>query len=257
MFNFDCDWLKATAYEKDLDLGGDYVCLSDFTPAISAILDPKGQKDASYVGYLAQTLATEYWILHHVNDLDFVGVTGYRRYPIFDYRSHAIAEPHVYAKAASETVWALTSGVSVKAICDVLDSHDLILPKQLTFGKSVKIQYLETQDAAIWNAFIQGIAELAPEYRNKLNWFDQACAFSAFGPMGLTPLNAYKDYADTYFKVVDFIVKNVPDCFVVRDGGARYKTDRWVGYLAERFYPFFIFANEMTPFEVNTVELFE
>jgi hypothetical protein len=256
-FNFDCDWARATAYEKGLDLGGDYICLSDSTPNISRLLDRDGNFEEAYVGYLAQTLATEYWILNHVHDLDFVGVTGYRRYPMFDYRSHSISAPLVHARATSEVVAALTSGVNPEAIHDALSRYDLILPKQLAFDKSVKSQYLETQDAAVWEAFMDGIAELAPEYKNKLNWFDEAYSFSAFGPMGLAPLNAYKEYADIYFKIVAFILKNVPNCFVVRDRSARYKTDRWIGYLAERFYPFFIFANGMTPFEVNTVELFE
>jgi hypothetical protein len=257
MFNFDCDWTQATAYERNLDLGGEYICLSDFTPAISSILSRDGKSDEAHVGYLAQTLATEYWILNHVNGPDFVGVTGYRRYPVFNYRSNFIPEPHVVAHATRENITALTDGVDRKNVRDLLGLYDVILPKKLAFNKSVKSQYLDTQDAVIWEAFIDAIAELAPEYRNKLNWFDLTYSLSAFGPMGLTPLKAYKEYADIYFRIVRFIVSNVPDCFVAKDSSARYKTDRWVGFLAERFYPFFIFANRMTSFEVNTIELVE
>ena len=257
LFNFGCEWTQATAYEKNLDLGGKYVCVSDFTPEISTILNVGASRDAAYVGYLAQTLATDYWVLNHVNGLDYVGVTGYRRYPIFDYQSHAIPVPYAYARATDEALAALTSGVDQQLIRDVLATHDAILPKKLAFDRSVKAQYLQTQDAGIWNAFIDGLSQLAPEYSSKLSWFDDARAFNAFGPMGLTPLGAYKEYADLYFRIVAFIVRNVPNCFAVRDERARYRTDRWVGFLAERFYPFFIFANAMSTFEVNTVELFE
>lgn len=256
-FNFESEWVVATAYEKNLALGGDYICLSDYQPSIAQIFRSHTQ-DPERIGYLAQTIATEYWILHHLHDIDYVGVTGYRRYAKFAEVPTGKSQALQTCRANQLSVNLLTDNNALKAIHEALVVHDVIVPRGLYFGKSIREQFLHPdQLETVWDAFIEAVAEILPQYRRYLPWFDSHHLSHFFGPMGMTPLGMYKEYADIYIKIVDYILRNVRNPFIVIDPLAQTKTDRWVGYLAERFYAFFLHVNAVRKFEVPVVLLEE
>lgn len=252
-FNFSSEWCKATHFEKDLDIGGPSICLSDFSENISNLFAAEAVNQER-VGYLAQTIAAEYWILHNVHDVDYVGVTGYRRYAEFaktpDRKTRAIRNEQVNDRFLAE----LTGRSAREAIEQVMAVHDVIVPKSMYFGQTISEQYLNSnQLEPVWGAFLEGIAQTTPEYKDKLNWFDLHQPSHFFGPMGMNPIGLFKEYADAYLKVVKFVLENTADPFHVLDWGNQNRSDRWMGFLAERFYPFFLYANRISKFEVPVV----
>ncbi len=253
-FHADSSWQARAAYEPQLDLGGDYICTSEFAPNIAELLPGGEQVDPFRVGYLAQTIATEYWILHHLRDVRYVGVTGYRRYPLFAH-DRCDVRPVIPARPTPENLQAIGSDAHIAVMESILAVHDVIVPRALTHPLSVRDQYLEEQLQSTWDLFIDCVAEVVPEHRHLLPWFDLTFTASFCGPMGMTPLGIFKEYADSYARIVSLMCQRAERPFVVVDPNARMKTDRWIGYLAERYYPFFLFANRLTTFQVPTVYL--
>ena len=82
-FNESSSLVTLTGYEPNLSLENEYICLENFEKNVRALLPNPIEFSSERVGYLFQTVATEYWILNYVNDVHFFCVTGYSRYPIF------------------------------------------------------------------------------------------------------------------------------------------------------------------------------
>lgn len=252
-FNHDSAWVKLTGYEKDLDIGCDYLCLENFENNVRNLL-PDGEKyDNKRVGYLFQTIATEYWVLKYLKDVKYIGISGYRRYPFFRY-SRADQQPTLNIQASDENLEVLTSPENLAVIEKILGVYDVIIPKRIHFPCSVADQFIQAHKIPeIWFLFIACIAEVAPEYKSKLGWFDMAFSANYCGPMGMNPLGLFKEYSDTYFKILSMVLKNCSDPWALSDPNApiTHISDRWMGFLAERFYPFFLFANKISTFEVQ------
>ncbi|HQT89636.1 MAG TPA: DUF4422 domain-containing protein [Acidiphilium sp.] len=253
-FDSTSSWVARTGFERNLDLDGDYICTGATTPNIAELLPPIERGDEYRVGYLAQTIATEYWILHHVHDIDYVGVTGYRRYPLF-LHDRGDQNALIHTQATPETMQAICGTHHLPVMASVLSTYDVIVPRALTFAVSVKEQYLVSQIKTIWELFIDCIGDVVPQFKRYLRWFDLTYTSLYFGPMGMTPLGLFKEYADSYAKIVALMCIRAEKPFLVIDEAARYRTDRWIGYLAERYYPFFLFASKVTSFQVPTVFL--
>jgi hypothetical protein len=253
-FNLESDWVTPTGYESDLNLGMPYTCLSAFEPSIKDILPPAERQPETRVGYLGQTISTEYWILKHVTDINYVGVTGYRRYPMM---SHNWSEkmPIIETIANKENLSTITNNGHIAIMNDVLNVYDVIVPRALYFPVSIEDQYLESQRKDLWLLFIACLVEVVPEYKYKINWFKISYNNFFFGPMGMTPLGIFKEYADIYSRIIALMCQRAEFPFVPMDQNAIMKTDRWVGYLAERFYPFFLFVNKLSYYNVPTIYL--
>lgn len=253
-FDSTSSWVARTAFERNLDLDGGYICTGAAIPNIAELLPPIERVDEYRIGYLAQTIATEYWILYHVHDVEYVGVTGYRRYPLF-LHDRCDQHPLINAQATPETMQLICGDNHLPVMEAILSVHDVITPRALTFTASVKDQYLASQIRSIWELFIDCIAEIAPQFKRYFGWFELTYTSLFFGPMGMTPLGLFKEYADSYAMIVALMCMRAEKPFLVIDETARYRTDRWIGYLAERYYPFFLFANKVTSFQVPTVFL--
>ncbi len=256
-FNFisDSDWVFPTAYEKNLDIGTPYICLSDSPRTISEIFG--NNLGLSEVGYYAQTIALEYWILHNLVDVDYVGVTGYRRYA--DFRNKKLKIPQKNfpkLSATDQNLKSLVSNQNKKYINNILEFYDVIIPTQFNFRISVKNQFLDCgQIPEIWDAFINAINAVTPEHNAYLNWFDFPQPVHFCGPMGLTRIDIFKSYIANYIEIIKFILLNVESPFKVLDVAAETKSDRWIGYLGERYYAFFLYAINAKRFEIPAVRL--
>jgi hypothetical protein len=253
--NFESDWAIPCAFEKNIDMGGPYLCQGDFSPNLESLLPPNEQGDEFRTGYLGQTICAEHWILHHLRDVDYVGVTGYRRYPHFaaNPREHV---PSYQTEPTLEAVKALTGPAALARALEVLKVYDVITVcrehKPWTMGE----QYLgEKQIAEIWWLFLECVAAVAPEYKKHMAWFDMNHHHIFCGPMGLTPIGMFREYADIYLQIITLICNNVEQPFRITDPNHTSKSDRWIGYLAERFYPYFLFVNRVNAYEVPMVLL--
>ena len=83
IFNDTSSLVTLTEYEPNLALRHEYIYLEDFECNARDLLTCAKNFSSERVGYLFQTIATGYWILNYVTDVKYMGVTGYRRYPIF------------------------------------------------------------------------------------------------------------------------------------------------------------------------------
>lgn len=248
------EWIIPTAYESDLDLGLEYLCLGNAKPNISEILPDTEKKDEYRIGYLAQTIALEYWILHHLHNADYVGVTGYRRYPLF-HSPPSFTSPVVSAEANKDVIKFIEDENQLQNILNIVQVFDVITPLSIPLSKTVREQFIEAHPKKIWDLFIECIVEICPEYKKKINWFNIQNNNIYFGPMGMTKLSIFKEYADSYIKIVSMMCQRANDLFIVDNRNIQLRDDRWIGYLAERYYPFFLFANNLTSFQVPTLFL--
>jgi hypothetical protein len=96
---------------------------------------------------------------------------------------------------------------------------------------------------------------VGPEYKRRMAWFDMNHNNIFCGPMGLTPIGMFREYAEIYLKIIEAICQAAPDPFRIIDPKHSSKSDRWIGYLAERFYPYFLFVNHVNAYEVPMVLL--
>jgi len=253
-FPFGNEWIIPTCFERNLDIGGNYICLNDTQPNISELLPKNESIDEYRVGYLAQTIAVEYWILKHIHDLDYVGVTGYRRYPLFNFNPELTA-PVISIEANNESLQTIANQTQIDHAKNILQVYDAITPRSIYFTGSVREQFIESQPKEIWELFLECINEVTPEFSNRIKWFDIEKNSIYFGPMGMTPLKIFKEYADSYSKIVSLMCQRASNPFILNDESTRMKTDRWIGYLAERYYPFFLFCNKITTYQVPTLFL--
>ena len=250
----DSTWVVPTIYENRPNLIENAICLSEKTPSIRSLFKDLEPLDDDKIGYLSQTIATEYWILKHLKEVDYVGVTGYRRYPHFKHDRTNPAEGFG-APATADNLAILTHDSHLALINEIFTIYDVITIRKIHCGGSVKSQFLETQRADIWEHFIASIARTIPEYKPWLGWFELENQCHFCGPMGLTPLAMFKDYADMYMRIITDMLKHVESPFLCLDERAQAKTDRWIGYLAERFYPFFLFVNNVKTYQVPMILL--
>lgn len=250
----DSTWVIPTVYENRPGLVEGAVCLSSYTPSIRSLFSAFEPFDDDRIGYLSQTIAAEYWILHHLKDVDYVGVTGYRRYPHFRHDKTNPAAGFA-APATPDNLAILTNGGLLPLINEIFDTYEAITIRKIHCGGSIKSQFLISQREDIWNHFIDSIATVVPEYKRWLGWFELENDCHFCGPMGLTPLPMFKEYADMYMRIITHMLRSVENPFLCLDEHAPSKTDRWIGYMAERFYPFFLFVNNVKTYQVPMIML--
>ena len=248
--------MYATKYEEDIDVGGEAICLSSYSPSIAEIFNGF-ENDQHRIGYYAQTMATEYWVLKHKIEADYVGVSGYRRYPIFNPNIN-FENPVTHIECSEKNLKILSDESNLEFASDILKYYDVIIPKNLEFRISLRDQFLKSgQSIEIWDAFISATSSINLEYKKNIGWFDLPQYSHYFGPAGLTPLGMYKEYANEYFEIVKFILNSISNPFIIIDPASSAKSDRWIGYLAERFYPFFLHMRKASKFQLPVALLCE
>lgn len=254
-FVADSEWVALTGYEHGLNLGSDYICLGDYEKNVRVLLPENFQYSMERVGYLFQTLATDYWILHNVFDTEFVGVTGYRRYAHFS--SPANERRHeLTAVASDKNLRALTNQNIKRKLIQIMGVFDVIAPRRTPFGCSVATQFIvSTKLPEIWTLFLACLAEVAPEYAAKFEWFEMSFEAHCCGPMGINRLSHFKEYADIYFRVLSLMLSRAENPWDIKDPLAGDLSDRWIGFVAERFYAYFLFVNRLSVYEVPMVFL--
>jgi len=256
-FNESSSLVTLTGYEPNLSLENEYICLENFEKNVRDLLPNPIEFSSDRVGYLFQTVATEYWILNYVNDVKYVGVTGYRRYPLFKNTKNDLTFEYKL-RASDNVLKELTDPSCLPWIKDVLSVYDVIIPRKLHFTNSIAHEFIRPHDSyGIWQMFLTCLSEIAPEYKPKLKWFDISYSGNFCGPMGMNPLGVFKDYVDIYTRVIRLMLQRLENPWEIKNPNKEALSDRWVGWLSERFYAFFIFANNLSVYEVPIVFLEE
>jgi hypothetical protein len=65
----------------------------------------------------------------------------------------------------------------------------------------------------------------------------------------MNPLGIFKDYVDIYTRVIRLMLQRLENPWEIKNPHQDALSDRWIGWLSERFYAF-IFANNLSVYEV-------
>ena len=255
-------WVQPTIYEsvRDFNFTGNIISISGQDGDIKEIFQPMSE---SKIGYYSQTVATEYWLSKQNLQLDYVGVTGYRRYPLFMINRN-VKPKEIYSFDTSPNSLELLLGDNnIPIITSILGTYDGIIPiRKWTPGGSVENQFLLNQNAEIWKLFLEAVFTLGASYSKYIDWFKIQNFCNYYGPMGLIPFTMFKDYQEQYMACVSYILKHSSNPFALLNHdesihtiGNAVRTDRWIGYCAERFFPFFLFVNNVRTYETPVVLL--
>jgi hypothetical protein len=198
--------------------------------------------------------ASEYWLWKNAQT-DFIGCTTYRRYLLI-YGSSSFDMTHTIKANMSPTLQSseiLSSEIQKEKALYYLEKVDVITNKHTVLSCTIEEQYLQSQHPEYWNLFIQGILELFPDYRKHIDWFKGNTI--NFETCYIMRKQAFKKYASEYFELMEYIWKNTNVPYPTQQKTSEPLPWRYPGFLGERFFPFFLHANDLTSLHVPLIIL--
>lgn len=259
IFNEKCDWIIPAC-------SGDSILVND-SRYLNVCAD--GILDDYKKYYSEQTLFQYYralgaeasvlWLLKNIDRLNnkYFGFSSYRRYLYFFEDSNA---EKILVNTNKDVVDSLTSDSAKVNAEKILETHDIVLCRERTVEDNLSIenQYLRYQLKEMWDLFKTAIVELYPKYANKIHWFSttQKCSFES--PI-IAKKEIFKELALEYFSILEYVWQNCSDNYP--DKSCKYIDCReeypwrYPGFLGERFFPFFAYANDLNKKEVPLVLL--
>jgi Domain of unknown function (DUF4422) len=197
-------------------------------------------------------LTAIYWLWKNQTGYDIVGLYHYRRYlnfyPINSQR------PEVVAAAPAKTVTLLSDERQKEKIISILSTYDVIVPQGNFVPRSLEAHYLAQHSRTYWDRFWEIAFDLYPEYtkvRDFLVVSNKAHFFNIF----VSSKSWLDRYAEHLFKILVILTDELgyPD----PEPGKRFQEFRYPGYLSERFFMLYLFANRSRVFETQLVILSE
>ena len=256
IFNENCKWIVPVC-SGDSDLvGNEYfinVCEGNTLDDLKIFY--KNQTDKEFYRALGAE-ASIYWIIKNQHRItsSYLGFTSYRRYLYFlDNESNT----KIHAAADKEYINRITSDTVLSNIETVFKEYDIITCKEVTVedGLSIEQQYLRYQPKEMWDLFKDGIITLYPKYTNSINWLstNKSCSFES--PI-IAKREIFLDMANQYFEVLRYIWKKLSNVYPERSNYEHCREEypwRYPGFLGERFFPFFVYANKLKRKEVPLI----
>lgn len=196
--------------------------------------------------------STEYWLWKHC-EADYIGCTTYRRYlMIFNNESEDVAK--IVYPTDYELVNFLSSDLHKEKALEYLKDYDIITNVRSAIPWSVERQYLASEPREYWDLFMQGIVELIPEYRKHMHWFQGSVV--NFETTYVMRKEFFKKYVSEYFAIMEYVWQNTDNTYPSHEYLVQNNKEigwwnpqgnpwRYPGFLGERFFPFFIYANNM------------
>jgi len=197
--------------------------------------------------------ATEYWMLEQNPPVDYIGCSTYRRYlmvdPVAPKNVAKIIMPPVQDNADR-----LGSDEMGNNILTYMETADVLTNHSVAVNLSIESQYLESQPREYWDKFIEAIDVLYPDYRKHLTWFKQ-CNIINFETCYVMRRQAFRKYATELFEILEYIFKNCSNVYPTVQTTSEPLPWRYPGFLGERFFPFFMYANGLKRIQVPLVVL--
>lgn len=197
--------------------------------------------------------ATEYWMLTHEHTHDYVGCTTYRRYLMLD--SDASKNVAKIAMPATQdnanrfgTDEQRDLALEYLQTAEVLTNHSVALPY------SVEQQYLMYEPKEYWDLFKSAISYLFPQYRQHLTWFTHNNIIN-FETTYIMRRDLFARYAQELFSILEYIWTNCSEVYPTKQTTSEPLPWRYPGFLGERFFPFFVYANSLKRIQVPLVIL--
>ncbi len=202
------------------------------------------------LGTYFNELTALYWLWKNRPGRDIVGLYHYRRYlnlfPAYP------QPPEVYAADAAAAVTYLSNARQRQKIIDVLATFDVIVPQGNFLGASLEAHYLASHARTYWDRFWEIVFDTHPEYgkfRDFLRLTNKAHLFNVF----ISSKGWLDRYAEQIFGVLDILIGQLG--FPEPEPEKRFQDFRYPGYLAERFFMFYLFANRSRIYEAQLVIL--
>jgi hypothetical protein len=195
--------------------------------------------------------ASEYYLWKY-GKADFIGCTTYRRYLKLDDGMH----PHVVKIVMEPTQQHadyLSSDIMRDRALTILQNHDIITNRLAPLPCSVIDQYLQSQPKEYLDLFLDGIRELMPDYRSKMDWWTGNQA--SFETCYIMRKQLFKKYVSELFELLEYVWSNTKTVYPRQATTSEPLPWRYPGFLGERFLPFFIYANDANAFRVPLVIL--
>jgi hypothetical protein len=197
--------------------------------------------------------ATEYWLWKHCES-EYIGCTTYRRYLLIAGSENEEETAKIVFPTNLEQMFHLSSDEQKEKSLQLLQNHDIITNTRSVIPWSVERQYLASEPREYWDLFLEGIAELIPEYRKHLGWFEGNVV--NFETTYIMRKEFFKKYVSEYFQVMEYVWQNTDNTYpsheyLVENGkevgwwNPQGNPWRYPGFLGERFFPFFVYANQM------------
>ena len=256
-FNFNSSWIKATyaggrePYSwMPPDENGSYVNvghpISNFRHYYSST------SEDNFLKAMGQQ-ATEYWLLKETPVTDYIGCTTYRRYLLLDKNVEKnvakISMPATQANADKfGTQEQQEIALEYLQSAEVLTNHSVALPF------SVETQYLQSQPKMYWDLFKKSIDDLFPNYRQHLTWFTHNNIIN-YETCYIMRRDVFIRYADELFRILENIWQNSGNNYPTEKTTSEPFPWRYPGFLGERFFPFFVYANSLKKIQVPLVVL--
>ena len=210
----------------------------------------RGVSELEFLKAMGQQ-ASEYWLWKY-GKADFIGCTTYRRYLLLDDITQPVSKIGMAANQSSADY--LSSDRMRDAALRMLETHDVITNIQTQLPCSVEDQYLQSQPREYWDLFLKAIAELMPDYRNDLDWFNKSTKAS-FETCYIMRKQLFKKYVSELFEIYEYIWTYASTAYPTQQTTSEPLPWRYPGFLGERFLPFFIAMNAGHPIRVPLVIL--
>lgn len=191
-------------------------------------------------------LTAQYWAWKH-SKAEVVGFCHYRRYLNFVF--DATWEYHTTVGVPQDGPFLayLTSPAQRARIDELLGVADALVGKRSGSNRSVQAHYLAHHPKEPWDAFLNAVAEIHPDFRPFLRYLDLATTFSACN-MYVMRRAQFHAYCEELFPVIDAVYRQI---------GTPYDSynNRYPGFLGERFLSLWLHVRRMRSFEVPVIQL--
>lgn len=252
-FNHDSDWLMACyANEKKIspDNHGKYIDVSNSVQKLKRYYSSASQEE--FFRALAQQ-AAEYDLLANTPDVEHIGCTTYRRYLLLE-RDTPKSITKISMPATQDIANKFGTQEQKDIALEFLKDVDVITNHPVSLHCSVEEQYLQSQPAEYWNLFKEAIHNIFPAYRSHLTWFTHNNVIN-FETTYIMRKEIFCKYADEFFRILKYVYENCNNVYPTQPITSEPLPWRYPGFLGERFFPFFVYANSLKSMNVPLVIL--
>jgi len=249
-FNHDSSWLKACYAGQPFDSSNLYQKVDNHWNSIERY--KKYFENVSYENFIKAMgqQATEYWLLNKVKEYNYIGCTTYRRYLLLDEGNFSKAS----VSATQESANQFGTEKQKEYLLKVFEDVDVVTNNDTVLQCSIESQYLQSQPIEYWNLFKNAIVKLFPKYENKINWFNDSRTIN-FETCYIMKTAWFKMYAEEFFEILEYIFQNASQSYPTQRTTSEPFPWRYPGFLGERFFSFFVYANSLKKIQVPLVVL--
>jgi hypothetical protein len=197
--------------------------------------------------------ATEFWMLHNQNESDYLGCTTYRRYLSLD-RDVPKNVAKIFMPVTQDVADKFGTEEQKDLALEYLQTAEVVTNHSIALPHSVEQQYLMYEPKEYWDLFKNSITHLFPQYRQHMSWFTHNNLIN-FETTYIMRRDLFVRYASELFNILEYIWKNCSDVYPTQQVTSEPLPWRYPGFLGERFFPFFVYANSLKKIQVPLVVL--